>query len=496
MNSPVQIPFKSFIQIDSNSITTIYLQIVHEFIKAIQLGFLPEGTKLPGSRILAEIIGVNRNTLIRAFEDLEAQGWIEILPNKGTFILSDQKQNTPNQKEFRQRANPPNANAGFYFQKSIILDNLMELQSCELQFNEGLPDPRLTQAGQLSKLYLSALNLNTQHEPGRYLESSFRKQLSNYLNLTRGIHLSQTNLLPTSSHQMSLYLATQLLIAKDDTIVVAELGHYASNMVFQNAGAKVLPIPIDGDGISIPHLEKLCREHSIRMLYLTPFHHYPTTVSLSPKRRMEVLELANKYGFIILENDYDYVFRYDNNSMLPLSSFDAGGMVVYIGSFGGVLGQGFSTGYIAASTDLIIELEKHQQIIEPNKDFIKEEVLSKWISEGEIHRYLKKSNKIYRERRDNFAALLKTHLDKKISFSVPSGGLAIWVEWNININLGRLKRESYKNGLFLPQNILYQNRKITAMRLGFGHLTQDEAKEAIQILKQSVENSKNHPTTF
>ncbi len=491
MNSPVQIPFKSFIQIDSSAITAIYLQIVHEFIKAIQLDFLPEGTKLPGSRILAEIIGVNRNTLIRAFEDLEAQGWIEILPNKGTYVLSDQKQNTPNQKEFRQRANQSNANAGFYFQKSIILDNLIEQHSCELQFNEGLPDPRLTQAGQLSKLYLSELNLkqNNKSKAQQYTERSFRKQLSNYLNLTRGIHLSEANLLPTNSHQMSLFLATQLLITKGDKVVVAELGHYTSNMVFQNAGATILRIPVDEDGISIKHLESLCQKYQIRMLYLTPFHHYPTTVSLSPKRRMEVLELANKYGFIILENDYDYVFRFDNNSMLPLSSFDSGGMVVYIGSFGGILGQGFSTGYIAASTDLIIELEKHQQIIEPNKDLIKEEVLSKWISEGEIHRYLKKSNKIYRERRDNFVTLLKTHLDKMISFTVPSGGLAIWVVWKQNINLGKLKKECQKNGLFLPRNILYQNPKITAIRLGFGHLTQEEAKEAIQILKQSVENT-------
>lgn len=490
MSSPVQIPFKSFIQIDTLSITAIYLQIVHEFIKAIQLGFLPEGTKLPGSRILSEIIGVNRNTLIRAFEDLEAQGWIEILPNKGTYILSDQKQSVLNQTDFH-RTTQPNTKAGFYFQKSIILDNLIELHSCKLEFNEGLPDPRLMQAGQLSKLYLAELNQKYRNKttPRQPLENSFRKQLSNYLNLTRGIHLSEANLLHTNSHQMSLFLATQLLITKGDKVVVAELGHYTSNMVFQNAGATILRIPVDEDGISIKHLEALCREYPIRMLYLTPFHHYPTTVSLSPKRRMEVLELANRYGFIILENDYDYVFRYDNNSMLPLSSFDSGGMVVYIGSFGGVLGQGFSTGYIAASIDLILELEKHQQIIAPNKDSIKEEVLTKWISEGEIHRYLKKSNKIYRERRDNFAVLLKTNLDNKISFLVPSGGLAIWVVWKQNINLGKLKKECQKNGLFLPQNILYQNPKIAAMRMGFGHLTQEEAKEAVQILKQSVENT-------
>lgn len=92
MNSPVEIPFKSFIQLKPEQSTAIYLQLVFEFIKAIQTGFLPEGTKLPGTRILCKVLAVNRNTLIKAFQDLESQGWIETLPNKGTYILSQQKQ--------------------------------------------------------------------------------------------------------------------------------------------------------------------------------------------------------------------------------------------------------------------------------------------------------------------------------------------------------------------------------------------------------------------
>ncbi|MFZ0595513.1 MAG: winged helix-turn-helix domain-containing protein, partial [Flavobacterium sp.] len=92
MDSPVQIPFKSFIQLKPEDATALYLQIVFEFIKAIQTGLLPEGTKLPGTRILCKLLAVNRNTLIKAFQDLELQGWIEILPNKGTFILSEKKE--------------------------------------------------------------------------------------------------------------------------------------------------------------------------------------------------------------------------------------------------------------------------------------------------------------------------------------------------------------------------------------------------------------------
>jgi len=506
MSSPVQIPFKSFIQIDKNLPTPVYLQLVHQFIKAIQLGYLPEGTKISGTRILCKIFEVNRNTLIKSFEDLQAQGWIEIIPNKGTFILSNQKARSlkPEVRSLKSNLSADQAeianhlpitvgtsiHSGFSFQKSTILENPTEKSDVLLQFNEGLPDMRLAETEVLSKIYLSKLKNKNPKKSWEQLayESSdyFKTQLVNYLNLTRGIHISKPNLLTTSSNEMSLYLVSKLLISPDDKVVVANLSYYASNMVFLNAGAKIIPIPIDKNGISTKHLRQVCQEQNIRMLYLTSHHHYPTTVSLSAKRRMEVLELSKEFGFIVLEDDYDYDFHYDNNPMLPLKSFDTNGMVVYIGSFGKALAPSFRTGFVIAQPDLIDELHKSQQILEPDKDLIKEQVLGYWIQEGEMHRYLKKIKKIYKERRDYFSELLDKNFKGKISFEIPSGGLAFWVEWKNNLNLGKLKKECEKNGLFLPQTILYQNKNITATRLGFGHLNNGELEKAIEVLRDSV----------
>lgn len=492
MSSPVQIPFKSFIQIDKNLSTAVYLQLVHQFIKAIQLGYLPEGTKLPGTRILCKTLEINRNTLIKSFEDLHAQGWIEIIPNKGTFILTNQKSQKSKVESQKSVGKMPKLNSGFSFLKSTILENPTEKSELLLQFNEGLPDMRLAETQVLSKIYLWKLKNKHPNKSWEQLanESSdyFKIQLLNYLNLTRGIHISKQNLLTTNSREMSLYLAAKLLLAPNDKVVVADLSYYASNMVFLNCGAKIIPIPIDENGISTKHLKQVCQQHNIRMLYLTSHHHYPTTVSLSAKRRMEVLELSKEFGFIILEDDYDYDFHYDNHPMLPLKSFDTNGMVVYIGSFGKALASGFRTGFIVAQTDLIEELYKYQQILDPDKDIIKEQVLAHWIEEGEMHRYLKKIKKIYTERRDYFSELLNEKLKEEISFEVPQGGLAFWVEWKNNLNLGKLKKECEKNGLFLPQNILYQNKNISATRLGFGHLNFEEMEKAVEILKESIKN--------
>ena len=491
MSSPVEIPFRSFIQLKPEDSTAIYLQIVFEFIKAIQTGFLPEGTKLPGTRILCKLLFVNRNTLIKAFQDLESQGWIETLPNKGTFILSQHKQNNKSELIAFKDQNPSQVNTGFTFERSTILENPKETSNLIYQFNDGIPDLRLVQNEVLARLYVSKLKRQKTSKTHEQIQIqshlNFKTHFSNYLNLTRGLRISTSNLLTTNSHEISLYLVTKALIASGDKVVVASPGYYISNMTLTNTGAQIITIPVDKDGIDTNRLKEICQESKIRILYLTSNYHYPTTIALSAKRRIEVLELANQYGFIILEDDYDFDFHYDNNPILPLAAFDSNQKVIYIGSFGRSLPSGFSYGFVSAPPEFINELEKHQNILEPGIDVIKEQVLTEWINEGEAHRLVKKNKKIYRERRDYFISLLNEKLNGKIKFKIPTRGLAVWIEWLDKFNLITLQKECISNGLFLPKTILYQTKDLTATRLGFGHLEKEEMEEAISILCKSLD---------
>jgi GntR family transcriptional regulator/MocR family aminotransferase len=201
---------------------------------------------------------------------------------------------------------------------------------------------------------------------------------------------------------------------------------------------------------------------------------------------MEVLELAELHDFVIVEDDYDFDFHYDNNPVLPLAAFDSFKKIVYLGSFARSLPSGFGYGFVTAPADFIKELEKHQNILEPGIDTIKEQVLTDWIQEGEVHRLSKKNRKIYKERRDYFVSLLNKNLEHRIKFDVPSRGLAIWVVWLDKFNLVRLQKECAANGLFLPNTVLYQTKKLTATRLGFGHMDKREMETAVEILKKSI----------
>ena len=489
MNSPAEFPYESFILINRNSEISIYMQISNQLINAIQRGVLPFGIKLPGTRALSIILQVHRNTIVAAYDELLAQGWVESLPNKGTFVIG-KNQEKPFQIQDFEKNNLEHypKSTGFSFKTSNILDNPFEYSDCEYIFNDGVPDIRLTQIDHHSRIYSSILKRKA-HKIGQYNQDGsefFKKNLSQFLNLSRGLPISKNNLLITRSTEMSIYIVSEILLSAGDVVLVGELSYFSVNMIFQKAGVKILPISIDDEGINVEEVREACKKQKIRMLYLTPHHHYPTTVTLSAKRRLELLNLANEFGFIILEDDYDYDFHYDKSPILPLASADTNGMVIYIGSFGKSLVPGFRTGFIVAPENLMIEMRKYLGIIDRQGDVLMEHVLGEMIAEGEINRYLKKSLKTYQERRDHFVSLLEQNLGEYIDFQKPSGGLAVWMKWKIPVNLMQLSRNCAQNNLFIPKTLLYQNKDLTAMRLGFGNLNLKEMDKSIEILSENI----------
>ncbi|MGJ1286471.1 PLP-dependent aminotransferase family protein [Sphingobacterium spiritivorum] len=491
MASPVSVPYQSFIQIDRNLDSSVYLQISNQLINAIQRGFLTAGTKLPGTRTLGNLLQIHRNTIVAAYDELHAQGWVEMRPNQGTFVLakSDDKPQKIRSAQQNQLAVYPSS-TGYSFRKSMLLDNPFEHSACEYVFNDGIPDIRLTQIDHLSSLYSANLKRKSNRKKLGYYNHDgseyFKKNLSNYLNLSRGLHISKDNILITRSTEMSVYIASEILLSVGEVVLVGEMSYFSVNMIFQKSGAHIMSVPIDEEGIDVDAVREICERQQVRMLYITPHHHYPTTVTLSAERRIALLDLASQFGFIILEDDYDYDFHYDKAPVLPLASADTNGMVVYIGSFGKSLAPGFRTGFIVAPQNLMIEMRKHLGIIDRQGDIMMEQVLGEMIEEGDIHRYLKKSLKVYQERRDYFTSLLEQQLHEYLDFRKPSGGLAVWATWKQPINLLQLSRSCARNNLFIPRTLLYQNASLTATRLGFGHFTTAEMEESIAILYQAV----------
>ncbi|WP_310992193.1 PLP-dependent aminotransferase family protein [Aequorivita marina] len=485
MSSPVKISFESFVKIDRRKKEAIYMQIVYQFINAVKSKLLEDDDQLPGSRKIAEELQVHRKTIIAALEELQEQGWVKTLPNVGTFVKNPEI--SPDQASKMKVFQHPPEEAPFYFRKEFILDSPLEESLTTLYFTEGTPDYRVINTEELVRFYSAVLRRKKQASTLLHTSDGqlfFRDQLSYYLNLTRGFHLSRNFLLPVTGLEQVHSILSRLLINSGNVVLVEEFSYFLPNMIFNQAGAQMKTVPVDAHGMDIDYIKTHFKPSEIRFVYLNTKCQYPTTVSLSEKRKTQLLELAEAYNFIVIENDTDFEFSLVKNKKESLFSKNGGNRVIYIGTFGRFLNPGFQMNFLIAPKNLLQEATKYLNIF-GKPDVMMEKALGELIHQGDIHRYQRKSKKVITERKELFAHLLQTYFKDQIEFTIPDSGLAFWIRFQGFVSLNRLQDKTKEKGVLIPSVCLYQNRKIIALRLGFAHLNPQEMEAAVKLLAES-----------
>lgn len=491
MNSPVFDLLVQLVSIDKSIVQPVYVQVAQQIMNAIQRGYLEKGSKLPGTRVLSELLNVHRNTAVAIYDELASQGWVNIIPNKGTFVVVPEDSNVKikaSTQHINQAYEYPKS-PGFPFQQSFHLASTKEETSSKYAISDGKPDLRLHPVHQFSRWYSAAMKrkplINKWNGTSALIPSFFSTQFCNYLNATRGFHIKPTNLLNTRSTEMSLYIVSQVLINPGDLVLVGQLSNYVANMIFQQAGAKIKTVPVDDEGLDIGYINEHFIHKNIRCIYICSNRDYPTTITLSTKRRLQLLQLAKTHDFAIIEDDFDHDFQFEGSSMLPMASADANGNIIYLGKLGQSLFPSFHTGFVVATEQVIAETKNYLQLLDTQGDLIQEQMLSELISEGEIYRLKKKNIVTYKQRRDALSALLKQHFANILDWQIPSGGLAMWLQFKTPISLVKLAEKAEQLDLFLPKTILYQDKNTCAIRFGYGHLNKEELKIVIEKLKQA-----------
>lgn len=488
MNGPGNKLLKQLIYLEKSNSSAVYIQAAQQIINAIQRGYLTEGTWLPGTRTFGKLFNINRNTVVAIYDELASQGWVEIIPNKGTCVLVPEQKTAAIKATSRRidQVHDYSKTTGFSFQPSFNLASTHEQNQNKYSINDGQPDLRLHPTHQFSKWYSASMKrkslISKWNQVSLSSYSAFEVQLCNYLNATRGFHIKSHNLMSTRSTEMSLYIVSQVLLQPNDIVLVGQLSNYAANMIFQQAGATVKTIPIDDDGIDVDYIKKHFIKHAIRCIYVCANRHYPTTRTLSAERRLQLMQLAKDYQFAIIEDDFDYDFQFDGSAMLPMASSDANGVIIYLGKLGQSLFPSFQTGFVIAPENLISEAKNYLKILDRQGDLIQEQMLSELIYEGEIHRLIKKNIIIYKQRRDFLCACLSENFKNHVLWEKPSGGLALWLRFEPKISLVKLADQAKKDDLFLPKTILYQDKNTCCIRFGFGDLNEEEIEVIVKKL--------------
>lgn len=469
-------------KIEKDRKTPIFQQVAETLAHQIQEGSLPPGTLLPGSRKLALHLNLNRNTITDAYSELFSQGWIELFPGKSPcvsrMIQIEKTHKVPPSKDRPQVSKSPPVEAN---------------SSKALRIDDGYPDGRLFPIepfsrafGRIARRQQSSLYTRELNPQGSL---RLRSHLSEMLNLRRGLSSSCQDILITRGSQQGIFLVAHLLSQRQGAIAVESPGYTAAWNAFEACGLEIKEIPIDRDGLDVEKLSLLLQKKvKISAVYVTPHHQYPTTVSLKADRRLKLLELAKRYDFWIIEDDYDHDFYYDVQPLLPLASMRGKDRVIYISSLSKLMTVGVRAGYLIAPKELLDELIKIRTFIDRMGDPILEEAIAEMIEEGELQRHINKMRLQYRKRRDFLCNSLMVRQETAALFNIPTGGMAVWLKFSKSFkyeNFTQLMNQAKIRAL--PWNsFVKKESQAQGTRVGFASLNEAEILFVTRAISQSL----------
>ena len=466
----------------------LFINLAGSVIREIERGRLKPGDRLPGTRALARTLGVHRNTVDAAYQELVLQGWLTAEASRGTFVARD----LPDLGTQNWGARPAAAH---------LASPLPQARPAPvpMQFSDGAPDARLMPGLELARAFRRSLTgAELKSLPG-YGDPrgapSLRTALARYLSAERGLTVGAGDILITRGSQMALFLAAAVL-DPGDAIAVEDPGYPLAWKAFRAAGARVVGAPVDAQGLDVERLEALlARDPTIRAVYVTPHHQFPTTVTLGAGRRLRLLEMARRHGLILIEDDYDHEYRFEGRPVLPLAAraLSQGrdqDRIIHIGSVSKLLSPVVRIGYATGAPDLIQTMTARREAIDRQGDLPLERALARLIDDGDLGRHARKARKIYEQRRDLLCAEIAARLDDAVAFDKPAGGLALWLRVNPDIDAAAWAAEAERCGLILThgrQLQLEPGPKVcaaaNAFRIGFASLDETELVRAVDRLK-------------
>ena len=346
-------PWNLQVELVRDSSISIHVQIANIIIEEIQHGRFAEGIALPGTRELAIKLGVNRKTVVQAYEELIAQGWLNAESKRGTFVSSCTLA--------VGRAPKPIKKVDFAFKnKTIIEPKIVTNKKSEsefINFSDGISDSRLIPLEVFSHAMRHALITTIRTNRQSYIEPKgtlvLRQAILQMLNMSRGLHADVENICIIRGQQMGFFLAGRALVRQNDVIVMESLCDQLVSDAFKSCGANIVSIVQTGEGMDLVALAKLCKTTKIRAVYVSPHYQVPTTISMPMANRQTLLALADEYDFLIIEDDHDFEFNFSKKPIMPIASLDKPNRVIYVGSLSNILAPSFRLGFVVASREII-----------------------------------------------------------------------------------------------------------------------------------------------
>jgi GntR family transcriptional regulator / MocR family aminotransferase len=478
--------------LDTMSALPLHRQLYEALRVAILGGKLKPGYRLPSSRVLASELSLGRSTVILAFEQLIAEGYLEGQAGSGTFVtrvlpesLLHIRPVASQQPRKREQGLPPLSKRGHLMATTLVTPaNLSSVKA----FIPGLPDLaafpltiwKRISAKCIRKLPSTYLNYG---EPQGYLP--LRVALADYLSVARGVTCQAEHIHIFNGSQQALDLTARVLLDPGDCVCVEEPGYLGAKAVFLSAGATLRPLEVDREGINIAIANVSKGYSAAKLVYVTPSHHYPLGMTMSLTRRLELLDWAHRNQAWILEDDYDSEFRYVGRPVAALQGLDTREHTLYMGTFSKVLFPSLRLGYMVIPPRLREAFAAAHAQIDFHSSLLDQMIVTEFMVEGHFARHLRRMRALYSERQEVLRTKLEQVLGGLINVNASEGGMNLVAWLPKHTDDVALTKKAARAGLeTTPLSAYYLNSRRAApgLQLGFTCVSKQQLKKSVYKL--------------
>jgi GntR family transcriptional regulator/MocR family aminotransferase len=477
------------LRLDPASRIPMYRQLYEAIKEAILAARLSPGMQLPPTRELSLLLGISRQTVLNAYEQLMAEGYLSGTIGKGTFVSGD----LPLSPHARLSGNSPSpaplrplSSRGQGFINPETKLNVHP-QGKPKAFRIGMPGIDVFPFDVWARLEAR----RWRHPPDSlgYSDAAgylpLREALATYLRAARGVQCEPGQILVTSGSQQALYLIATLLLAPGDAAWMEEPGYRGAYAALHAAEARICPIPIDSEGLSVPYAAQ--KHPDARLVYVTPSHQMPLGVTMSLPRRLELLEWAARNKAWVVEDDYDSEYRYTGPPLASLQSLDKSAGVIYVGTLSKVLFPGLRLAYLVLPPALVDAFVQAKAIIDRHAPIVPQIVMTDFINEGHFGRHIKRTRQVYAERRAALLNVLNTVLPDQLEPGPADGGLQVAAMFRQIRNDRAVVQAALEEGIEVRALSEFYNapggNRLSGLVLGFASVPVDEIEQGAHKLR-------------
>ena len=446
---------------------------------AILDGSLGANTRLPPTRALAQELGMSRITVLSAYDQLRAEGYLQSRVGSGSYVSALEV--TP---QLRPPSNRPIEPPSRYARRARLLaDRSIGRMHHGLRFNlqhgETVSDPPLNNAWGKELARAAAYTPLERTVSEGLLE--LREQVCKYLSSRRGVRANPDEILIVNGSQQAFGLTARVLLDEGDPVVMEEPHYFAIWRSLAAHGAAIQPVRTDAEGLVCAELP----EKAPRLICVTPSHQYPSGPVMSLPRRLELLRYAQAHGCWVMEDDYDSEFRYDSQPLAALRSLDHGDRVIYVGTFSKVLFGSLRMGYMVLPAALRQDFVNARYLSDMGGHAIEQAALAHFMKSGAFERHLRKVGNTLRRRREVLLAGLRRHAGERVQIADSHAGMHViaWLPGYSHAELNELIQHARDRGLGLYSIAPCYHRQppVPGLILGYCGLHSSELNEAMRL---------------